>query len=43
MVTDEFLEWEERDSSISLLKHCIAGKYPFHVDIHDITSARIGG
>lgn len=27
LVTDEFLEWEERDTAaISLFKHCIAGK-----------------
>ena len=23
------MEWEERDSSISLFKHCIAGKFNF--------------
>jgi hypothetical protein len=28
MITDDFLEWEERDvKSISLFKHCIAGMY----------------
>ena len=28
IVTDEFMEWEERDTnSISFVKHCVAGKY----------------
>lgn len=28
IITDEFMDWEERDAStISLFKHCIAGKY----------------
>jgi hypothetical protein len=27
IVTDEFLDWEERDKSISLKKHCLVGKY----------------
>lgn len=28
MITDEFMDWEERDSSkISLFSHCICGKY----------------
>jgi hypothetical protein len=27
IITDDFMDWEERDaSSISLFKHCIAGK-----------------
>ena len=27
-LSEEFYEWEERDeSSISLFKHCVAGKY----------------
>ena len=26
IVTDDFLEWEERDQSVSLLWHCVAGK-----------------
>lgn len=25
MITDEFMEWEERDESVPFLKHCIAG------------------
>ena len=28
IISDEFMEWEERDESkVSFLKHCIAGKY----------------
>ena len=28
IITDEFMEWEERDTQkISLFKHCVAGKY----------------
>ncbi len=27
IISDDFMEWEERDhTSISLFKHCIAGK-----------------
>lgn len=27
LITDEFMEWEERDSAtISFFKHCVAGK-----------------
>lgn len=25
LITDEFMEWEERDNSVPFVKHCIAG------------------
>ena len=38
MVTDEFMDWEERDSQkMTLVKHCIAGKLPLlTITIDDI-------
>lgn len=33
IITDDFMDWEERDHNISLFKHCVAGKllsFPYY-------------